>query len=1211
MSTTKENGKQHLKYEPIVFVNKPATNYEQDVVGFRPQVETINQAIKTGATMIGVIADYGTGKSTISDILISENFNDRRLYSPIRINMWDSISNLVGSEKDVTELTKSFLFQLAKGNTDKEGLSKLSHHVSKRMSKNYNIISFSSVSTKIWKYGFAAAVSYAVYKILSQDNFTISIDNFKLLKDIHPAFLVLSWVLLILGIINTTIAFSNIKKTSDKHFEINDVFELYDEIAESLVQTSFDNKQIIIIEDLDRINDKKLITEFLKELYRFQNSMSEDFRKNFIFIISIKPESLLTQKPNDEVEPNLYSKVFDVMVNLKPIHFADYESALITMLDKNIESKKKLELLLETEIKEHLPKSFNWILSGENLTLRDLKDRLNHAISIMVSLKNKDYQGNIKADFETCAAVAYLESAFSNEFYMLVHKEKLFEGFIRNTYEIKNRANSGLLSELKEAFSRHFKDGDVLDFSDEFVEILCKLVRDNILDDDFRMYFYTYPDKSYIKTVDEKDVCNLIKLPSVYEDFEGLDEKVERIFADRTLAIVFDTIKNIGEEDSYPNVLLMNDRLFKIACECNLVKTIHLLRKNILGTKWSEEKVLEYLKRMSRTDCVNKASLISEFAKAALKNIIDNSWSEEDIITYRKCIIKAFGRDVLKFKTIFTNEAHTMPQITDEEVKLVKEIDIVLDLINIETVNSSMSYLYDVINEKKLSKTSYDKAVAVYDIVISKEDVDELFCNRMLEFLFVNHSLQIEYFDLIVEKVTNIAKICEYANLFVASELPLEYLQGLDKKEITLKLNDDILDRLREEKLFTTYLLIKGMTNDFSGIDYGNEEISAVIISSCLRIYELNPNIFMSIRRHIICTLQDVYDMYKKMFEGSAPVITKDELNSFNDFSNAIICIDAGRLTIDNCDFVWEYCNQDERTESECYKTFDYLFNPKYNSIKDSDIADRIFYSLDFSKIKFINMSDEDKDEILGYLKPLILRNSQECLKCMNHLKELIPMLETIIQSNEECTNDYIELMNDLKSFTTCGIDWLKEAQIETALCEEITAELYSQGAYRNCVIGKTLNDRKLFYRPNDVSIQTYLEIYLNVPSMFQYLINYKPFIKKVLKEGFLDRVTTSNHAMMFSYVSNDATTFKYAFKLITSTQERRQYIFNVPEFSTLEDSVAIQQYLCEENVLKDFGELRTKNKIMNLLWSDEPTHKQAFSDIWDMKHNKEEVLVN
>lgn len=102
MSTSKENNR-GLKYEPIVFVNRPAANYEQDVVGFKSQVETIKQAIKTGATMIGIIADFGTGKSTISDILVSEVFNNRHLYNPIRINMWDSISNLDGSAKDVTE----------------------------------------------------------------------------------------------------------------------------------------------------------------------------------------------------------------------------------------------------------------------------------------------------------------------------------------------------------------------------------------------------------------------------------------------------------------------------------------------------------------------------------------------------------------------------------------------------------------------------------------------------------------------------------------------------------------------------------------------------------------------------------------------------------------------------------------------------------------------------------------------------------------------------------------------------------------------------------------------------------------------------------------------------------------------------------------------------------------------------------------------------
>ena len=80
------------EYAPIVFINKPAENYSQDVVGFKSQVEMIHQAIDNGANMIGVIADYGTGKSTISEILVSDVLNNEHQYSTIRINMWDSIS---------------------------------------------------------------------------------------------------------------------------------------------------------------------------------------------------------------------------------------------------------------------------------------------------------------------------------------------------------------------------------------------------------------------------------------------------------------------------------------------------------------------------------------------------------------------------------------------------------------------------------------------------------------------------------------------------------------------------------------------------------------------------------------------------------------------------------------------------------------------------------------------------------------------------------------------------------------------------------------------------------------------------------------------------------------------------------------------------------------------------------------------------------------
>ena len=52
-----------MPYEPIVFVNKPISNIDDDIVGFRSQIETIKEAIDSGADMIALVADYGAGKS--------------------------------------------------------------------------------------------------------------------------------------------------------------------------------------------------------------------------------------------------------------------------------------------------------------------------------------------------------------------------------------------------------------------------------------------------------------------------------------------------------------------------------------------------------------------------------------------------------------------------------------------------------------------------------------------------------------------------------------------------------------------------------------------------------------------------------------------------------------------------------------------------------------------------------------------------------------------------------------------------------------------------------------------------------------------------------------------------------------------------------------------------------------------------------------------
>ena len=53
------------KYNPIVFTNIPIKENENDLLGINTDVNRIEQAIDEGANIIGIIGDYGTGKSSL------------------------------------------------------------------------------------------------------------------------------------------------------------------------------------------------------------------------------------------------------------------------------------------------------------------------------------------------------------------------------------------------------------------------------------------------------------------------------------------------------------------------------------------------------------------------------------------------------------------------------------------------------------------------------------------------------------------------------------------------------------------------------------------------------------------------------------------------------------------------------------------------------------------------------------------------------------------------------------------------------------------------------------------------------------------------------------------------------------------------------------------------------------------------------------------
>ncbi len=218
-----------MKKDSLVYVNTEIKSPEEDIIGFSAQVDSIADAIENGASMIGVIADYGSGKSSVGELLEAK----KQFKKPIRVNMWDSLKS-VNSDKldkeDLIALDKSFLYQIAY-NSGNKGLAR---HVNKRMNNSNGFISFTLKSGK-FIFWFILAVIFVVAGILMQaSNFSFPIKDYTVGNEIYWIFYLFAAITIILGLRNGSIAFSSWKSEGNKKFDSSDVFSIYSEIVDCI-----------------------------------------------------------------------------------------------------------------------------------------------------------------------------------------------------------------------------------------------------------------------------------------------------------------------------------------------------------------------------------------------------------------------------------------------------------------------------------------------------------------------------------------------------------------------------------------------------------------------------------------------------------------------------------------------------------------------------------------------------------------------------------------------------------------------------------------------------------------------------------------------------------------------------------------------------------------------------------------------------------------
>lgn len=1226
VDSAEEQGRGSEEAHPIVFVNKPISSVEDDAIGFSTQVDTICEAIDNGSTMIGLIADYGSGKSSMTELLCKKVKSDYKKYpKPIKVNMWDSIdkpkeANSTGNE--VTRLTKSFLYQLSRGK-DRFGL--FSSYVNRRLSKNHGNISFSVGSMRFWCLFVFSAISYGIYLAASNEKLCFAklfpeagekfISALNWIRVLSPAFLVLAVFSLVIGVANTCVVFSHWKNQNSREAEMNDVFDLYDRIIKRISPKFVrrKGKRIIVIEDLDRVGDKSVIIGFMKELYRFQN-VAKKYSERFAFVVAVKPEDALEQnkQEGDKKEENgqeadngerVYSKLFDITVPLKPIHYDDYSAVLLKLISDDEEKKSRLENVIGREIdKKTLPQEFSWLIVGENLTVRDLKDRLNRAIMIMMSRKGYNTKSSVK--FETCAAVTYLESQYPSDYLNLIkHERKLAEVMTASVSIIdksKDKVESVTIKELENKFDEVFGAAGIR-YGADFKKDLCIMIYRGVLDYDFRMYFYTYPMGSHVKTTEERKICDMLRMPNLYSDYNELNDAVKIAYKDGENDAVTEVIRGLGR---YPQAILMNKTLIEVAGETSWEKVAAATVEYFIETNRQTDGITtEFWKHIFEAEFSNKDLFLREIV-GQIHALPDS----ERILNIRKKLLEAY-REGIRFmpnhkELFFDGEGSYIPIITADEIALIDNVEVSIGLINSDQLtDDAFEYISDLVCRKPLAGEMQDKAKEVLScfIKLSTKGVGE----TLLKFLKINCLIYGEFFQVCCRECDK-DQIVAYLNTLDAKELSDQYYEDIDGYVCSAELSRGILEGLAERGRYNCILVYAVSGKGYQLLDETRSNVDA-IYASCQWLCNEDEGAFLKIRRHLCIELED--ERFFSLYEGNFPLITKDEYIAFRSTSIAIRCINTTLVTEDNYETLIEMIYEREYSSAEGKLLIHQIFDPDYysstivsNRALAADIADEI----DYGKLHIRNLSMEDRETIYTFLAPIFTARG---LSLDNQMRKLNCFVESVEEKIAQIENEnhYYKLISELDELTATGLKYLSDRYLTFELSEKLATELRESGDELNYVIANALRKEEMIWE-EDISTDIYFDIYCHVEEMYEIMRNHWAFLEAIQKKEYFDELFKRNdrdkyikpifkvpqHSEMFEWMMNDQHT----------AAEKEEYLDAIEKFASEEDSLRIQRIICRKENMELLGDKARYGRIWHMFWK--PEHKTPYTRAWNKRWGAE-----
>lgn len=742
---------------------------ENDAIGYDVYVDSVINALNSDARMIGLISNYGSGKSTVINMVKNKMNYESQDVIFISINLWKikedkktKNNNTEDNTLDIHKFLLRTLIQYLPEESDKD-------YFRKRIDDNYALFNI-SMKNKNDILALYLLLAFFFFNVLMK----IEIVNFSV-----PRICIFMLDLVIcIGfacILSRSKLYLSFNKDSSKR-KINesDTIECFNEIINNLNKNCTD--VVINIEDLDRYNDSKTVIRVLEQIYKFYIENKKDIKVKFI--VSLKsPYSLindyiqyskieninLIEKTKEYKE--LYEKLFDLIINLQTVSYQNYGVVLLRLLNSKKELLNSIGLKLPKD--EENMGFWNYLYKGNNVTVRDIKHRYNYFITIYnnlyehkESLENKEL---ISISIETCLFISYLEDEYSTYFYKLIDNSLEFSKLV-STYIFTKKV-----------------DMKIEDYSTKFINEITMAFERGLIKEDYSMYFYKYPKNKPINNIFDAAIQNAIHTDNI-KSVPDLKNYCER--ADTNL--IKKSIQQKYKESGIPEIIFKNDILFN--------ETYKIYKKEMLDYltekyTFSCENGLKMVQKKLNEICNlgEKSLLLKKEYINILAQDLENNYEQEKIIEYRIEIIKITGL-IQELKSLYSDN---MPLITTSELDNTMSSTNILYLINENNIDETINEVIEFVAGYK--KIPFTTLISFFDkiTIIDKE----LFKQIFYSFNFYSYTKNDRYLlfsrrynSLELEKIKELEKLVQKTKL-----LPVYYeanivrvlnrLSGEEKKQ--------------------------------------------------------------------------------------------------------------------------------------------------------------------------------------------------------------------------------------------------------------------------------------------------------------------------------------------------------------------------------------------------------------------------------------------